>query len=178
MKKIIKKNVSSNMFGKVFSQFSTNGLLKQIILITIVTICFVGINSCSDKNVNNTKDGNTLQEEKENSLVGEWYEVNSTETEGTKVVFTKTNMSIYGFRVTDNTHIDTLMYAKELGYKILSDNELEFDYRPPVYTEFPNYKVNYTFKSVDTLFIEKIWANNIASVYPLILDDILLCRRK
>jgi len=70
MKKIQITNVNSNMLGKAFSQFSTNLLLKQIILITIATICFVGINSCSDKNVNNTKDGNTLQEEKENLLLG------------------------------------------------------------------------------------------------------------
>ena len=93
----------------------------QPVLLFILTLVFsiILLASCKDDVIQTNT--NT------NPLVGEWYEVGSTENRGTKVVFTETNFKVVFYFV--NQHLDPVtvdirtLYNEP--YSFIFDNEIE-----------------------------------------------------
>ena len=81
---------------KMFAKLQTTELL----FILTIAFFFFSLASC--------KDDVTEPNTNTNPLVGEWYEVGSTENLGTKVTFT-------------DTHISAFNYAKDYGDSLLND---------------------------------------------------------
>ena len=121
---------------------------RKIFLLCGLALFVFTVSSCKD-------DGSEPKEK--NPLVGEWYEVGSTDAKGLKVVFTETNVTAFYYA---NDYVDykgsVWNYEEKFydGVKYLLNNDtLE------MFEHYFAYNVNHLktkiiFHSNDTLFIE------------------------
>ena len=113
-------------------------------------------------------------------LLGEWYKVGSTNSKGIKVIFTETNVTAFRYTKNyknpdlDTLFNDTFMFYDNAEFNIISYDTMKFQHYPQ-FPEILEHTVAFTFKSEDTLWIDKFDPNNLEVVPPL-LSDILLVR--
>jgi len=159
----------------------------QKFLIITTIMCLIGLApACLNEDGNLTfrikvdaKDH--LQENQ--SLVGTWYEVGSTENQGMKVIFTKNTVTAFRYLkdyknpYLDSLFNDTLKFYDNAEYTIISEDTLKLQHYPRC-PEILEHKVTFTLKSNDTLWIDKFWPNSFTQVYPPEIFPITLYRER
>ena len=176
--------------------------IKNLLTILIIAIVIIACSDDNNKIISSSKDRNELPE---NSLVGEWYEVSSTDSKGIKVIFAETSFTAYQYLKDYNHSVlgilnDTNFYYNNIEYSVLSDDEL-FDYeinyfKKHYYWYFDNAKdwlqindpeitlvqaggrhlSNFIFVN-DTLIINNFILTTAAVAYPCNYELIKLLRR-
>ena len=155
---------------KMLAKIQATALL---FIITLV-IFFLSLASCKKDDVIQTNT-NT------NPLVGEWYEVGSTENIGTKVTFTETKVTAYKYAqyFNDPNYSDSLvvyMIYDNSEYTIIAVDTIAFQHYPmlPEINDTAH-RVVYAFKTKDTLWIDRFQVSGLVG-YPPFVAPILLYR--
>ena len=129
-------------------------------LIGFATACFDSDNGSGGLSPE-PKDSDAFQDG-ENSLIGEWYEVSSTENLGTKVIFTEKTVTAFGYakdyKIPD---LDTVIngitkFYDNANYTIISEDVMKLQHYPRC-PEILEHKVTFTLKSNDTLWIDSFF---------------------
>ena len=140
-------------------------------------LCLMGFaTACENKiiDASNKKDDDTL---KSNSLVGEWYEVGSTENKGVKVIFTENTVTAFHYAYNYEFGGTVYNYNEKWydGTKYSLDNTTLKVLEPPI-NSMPTdlLKTNVTFYYKDTLFIEHFVPNDATAPFPFNFNSIKL----
>jgi len=149
MTKTIGKNLldHANKLSKGNSELMAKSKMKINILLAIALMCFIGFASCKDDG-----SGGFPQESPNQNhlLVGKWYDVESTDSYGTIVVFNEKTftMSFYWcFEYKDSLYKDTNNYYENYNY-LLNNDTLH------IFASYPPAGKKIEFLSSDTVFIE------------------------
>ena len=150
---------------------------NQIWLLGAFICLIVFTSACKEEDVL-SNNHNTFQGD--NPLIGEWYEVGSTDAKGTKVIFTETNVTAFHYAY-NYVHFGSVYNYEEKWYdnaKYLFNNDtLEVLDLPICGVQAGFLKTSITFHSKDTLTIERFVPTDAAIGFPYNFTFIKLYRR-
>ena len=165
------ETISVDIGGADRKILQTNlGMYKKRLLQFMLVLLLFSTVSCKDEDIE-------TKTTPKNPLVGEWYEVGSTENSGRKVVFTETHMSAYSYSNNDN-YKESVFHWYNVKYDILPNNEIKlYDSPESIFPfTFSTHITNYAFNS-DTLFVEHFIPTLEMVPYPDCVELINLIKR-
>jgi len=153
---------------------------KILFLLSVLGLLAFAVTNCDDAGVNTGGDTDTTQ--KSNPLAGEWYQIGSSYTQGRKVIFTDTTITLWEYA--NNYESGGIIHNYEIKllgvgrYFIKNDTLVAVNsgYVPQLMPPYP-FKSPITFHSNDTLKIQHFIPTPWQCGFPDCYNPITIYRR-